>query len=269
MSARAVPAFWTGAIILALIGLAASAGRTISVVDGLRGPQPAPELSRLDEYNTRGLAMVLGVRPGTREYEDGMAQIRRFLGKFNRYPVTTLLHVVPAALFALLAPFQFSRRIRSRHIRVHRWSGRVLVAIAIPIGLTGLFFGLFVPFAGLLEASGVAVFGALFLFAVVRAVVAIRRKDIATHREWMIRMFAIAIGVSTVRLVGFPLLLLTRKGPEAWFGHSIWLGFGLTLVAAELWIAATRRRPAAPAIAVALLNGQSLPAPRSGTYVGT
>ena len=183
---------WTGAIILALIGLAASAGRTFSVVEGLRGPQPAPEMSRLDENSTRLLARMLGVRPGTQEYEDGMAQNRRFLGKFNRYPATTLLHVVPAALFALLAPLQFSRRIRSRHIRVHRWSGRVLVAIAIPIGITGLFFGLFMPFAGLLEASGVAVFGALFLFAVVRAVVAIRHKDVATHREWMIRMFAIA-----------------------------------------------------------------------------
>lgn len=245
-------AIWTGAIILALIGVAASVGRTISVVEGLRGPQPAPELSRLDENNTRLLAKMLGVQPGTFEYEDGMVQIRRFLGKFNRYPVPTLLHVVPAALFALLAPLQFSRRIRTRHIRVHRWSGRVLVAIALPIGITGLIFGLFMPFAGLLEASGVAVFGAFFLFALVRAVVAIRHKDVANHREWMIRMFSIAIGVSTVRLVGFPLLLLTRKGPEAWFGHSIWLGFGLTLLAAELWIAATR-----------------LPSPQSGTHVNT
>lgn len=125
------------------------------------------------------------------------------------------------------------------------------------------------PFAGLLEASGVAVFGALFLFAVVRAVVAIRRRDVATHREWMIRMFAIAIGVSTVRLAGFPLLLLTRKGPEAWFGHSIWIGFGLTLAVAELWIAATRRRPAAPPFAVALPDGQSLQARWSGSRVNT
>lgn len=69
---------------------------------------------------------------------------------------------------------------------------------------------------------------------------AIRRRDVEHHREWMIRMFAIAIDVSVVRITGTVLGALTREGPEAWFGQSVWIGFVITLALAELWIHRTR-----------------------------
>ena len=213
----------------------------------LQSPErPRPALSRFDSLNVINSAPIYGAVPGSAEYAEIETETRRFLGKFSRHPGATLLHILPAAVFLILAPFQFSRRIRARNIRVHRWSGRLLVTIAIPIGLTGLFFGLFMPFSGLLEASAIAVFGGLFLFALTRAVIAIRRGDVAHHREWMIRMFAVAIGVSTVRLAGIGFALATREPPSVWFGQSVWVGFALTLIAAELWIRGTRPRPLTP-----------------------
>lgn len=232
---------WITVVVLAAVGLVAALGRTWGVVEGIRGPQPAPALSRLDEWNLRGTAVLLDAEPGTAAHERFLAESRTMLGKFNRHPWATLLHVAPAAVFMVLAPLQFSRRIRSRHVRWHRWSGRLLVALGVPIGLTGLYFGVLMPFGGLTEATGIAFFGLIFLFALVRAFVAIRRRDTATHREWMIRMFAIAVGVSAVRLAGSIFLLTTREGPVAWFGYTVWIGFSATLVAAELWIRATRR----------------------------
>jgi hypothetical protein len=44
------------------------------------------------------------------------------------------------------------------------------------------------------------VFGLWFLACLVLAVRAIRRDDIVHHRRWMIRAFAIAIGVGTIRI---------------------------------------------------------------------
>lgn len=238
---------WAAVIILALIGVLASVGRGISMKQVLQSPErPRSGLSRFDSMNVVHSAPIYGAAPGSARYREIEAETRRFVGKFSRYPGTTLLHILPAALFLALAPFQFSRRIRARNIRVHRWSGRLLVAIAIPIGLTGLFFGLFIPFSGAIEASAIAVFGALFLFALARAVIAIRSGDVARHREWMIRMFAVAIGVSTVRLAGIAFALATGEGPSVWFGQSVWVGFALTVVAAELWIRGTRPRPVAP-----------------------
>lgn len=232
---------WATVILLAAIGFIASVARGAGVIASVYLTDgPPPELSRIDRGNIRFMAALFRVDPGSEILRDVEEQNRRMLGKFNRVPTVTLLHVVPAALFMLLAPLQFSRRIRSRHRRWHRWSGRALVALALPIGLSGLFFGLVMPFAGLRESSAIALFGALFLFATGRAFVAIRARDVERHREWMIRMFAVAIGVSVVRLVGSVWAAITLQGPDAWFGYSVWTGFGVTVAAAELWIRRTR-----------------------------
>jgi len=255
-SNRAVAAaLWTVAVVLAFIGVLASFGRGVSVMQLLQSEQrPRPELSRFDSLNIVNSAPIYGARAGSAEFQTIERDTRRFTRKFSEYPGATLLHILPAALFMLLAPFQFSRSIRARHIRVHRWSGRLLVALAIPIGVSALFFGLFMPFSGVVEASAIGFFGGLFLFSVAQAFIAIRRRDVARHREWMIRMLGIALGVSTVRLVGIALALLTREGPHVWFGLSVWLGFALTLAVAELWIRGTRPR-AVPELAPAPVTG--------------
>jgi uncharacterized membrane protein YozB (DUF420 family) len=50
------------------------------------------------------------------------------------------------------------------------------------------------------EASAAVVFGLWFLTCLVLAVRAIRRDDIVHHRRWMIRAFAIGIGIGTTRI---------------------------------------------------------------------
>ena len=239
----AFAALWSAVVVLVLLGLAASAGRSISVFQLLQSPAGSrPALSPYDSASLASAIPLYGAQPGTARYAEIEADSRRMVRKFGEFPRTTLMHVLPGALFLLLAPLQFSRRIRTSNLRLHRWSGRLLVALAIPIGLTGLFFGLINPFGGPLEAVVIAVVGTFFLFALARAVIAIRRREISTHREWMIRVFAIALGVSVVRLVGLAIVLITGGRPALWFAHSVWIGFFLTLAVAELWIRGTRPR---------------------------
>jgi uncharacterized membrane protein len=142
-----------------------------------------------------------------------------------------------------LAPLQFSPRVRSRFIQFHRWSGRLLVLAAITAASTGLFFGLFIPFAGPGESVPIALFGGLLLYALLKAVVAIRGRQVARHREWMIRAFALALAISTVRIVGAVLDLTVTPagfGPRPMFVVAIWTGWVTTLGAAEIWIRYTR-----------------------------
>ncbi len=124
----------------------------------------------------------------------GYARLEAFLDsatrKFSIYPVTTLLHVLPGALILALGLLQFSRRVRSRHPALHRVSGRVLLSLALVFVFASFFFGLFDPYGGALEASATVLFGGFLLFAGARAYAAIRRRDIARHREWMIRTSA-------------------------------------------------------------------------------
>ena len=222
---------WSGVIVLTLIGVVASIGRGLFVDDmGVR-MEPARERV-LDSFRREDPF------PAQRASE-----VHRFDSRFAAHPVMTLLHVLAGGVFLILALFQFSPRIRRRHVRFHRWSGRFLVLIAFLAVVSGAFFGIRIPFSGRAEAGIIAFVAASFLFSMSLAVVAIKRHEVARHREWMIRSFAMAIGVSTVRVVGLALdLTLTPAGvsPAEVFVHSLWIGWVLTLGAAELWIRYTR-----------------------------
>jgi len=85
-------------------------------------------------------------------------------------------------------------------------------------------------------------FGAIFTFALARAFYHIRRKDIASHREWMIRAFSLASGVASIRIFIGLMQGFGGLGLEEVFATSFWLGFSVNLLVAETWINVTRPR---------------------------
>jgi uncharacterized membrane protein len=226
-----VRALWLGVALLVTIGLFSVVGR---------GVFPGDFSTRADPFRQRVLDAFHRQDPlaSTRP-----AELDRFDRRFAAAPLVTMLHILPGGLLLVLAPLQFSSRIRNRHIRFHRWSGRVLVGAAVVSALAGLYFGLLMPYGGLGEVAAITLFGGILLVSVILAVAAVRRGEIALHREWTIRAFAIVLGISMVRVVG-PLfdLALTPAGlpPRELFVLSLWTGWTLTLAAGELWIRYTR-----------------------------
>jgi uncharacterized membrane protein len=226
-------ALWCCVALLVIVGVGAGVGRGVFHADFA---------TRVDPFREHVLGALHREDPFLSQRSKELDRVDR---RFAVNPLATLLHVLPGAMFLILAPLQFSSRIRDRYIQFHRWSGRVLVLAAFVVAIPGLYFGLLIPYGGLGEVTAVAVFGGLFVFAVGRAFLAIRTRQVARHREWMIRAFAIAIGISTVRVVGAIFdLALTPAGirPPAVFVFSLWTGWCLTLGAGELWIRYTRPR---------------------------
>jgi uncharacterized membrane protein len=236
-------ALWCGVALLVIVGVGAVIGR---------GVFPSDFATRADPVRERVLAAFHREDPLVARRAEELDQ---FDGRFADNPVLTRLLILAGGIFLILAPLQFSSRVRSRHIQLHRWSGRFLMAAAFVAALAGLYFGLRMPYGGLGEVTAIVFFGLLFMVAVGRAFVAIRRHQVARHREWMIRAFAIAIGISTVRVVGavfdFALTPVGLRPPDL-FALSLWTGWAVTLGAGELWIGYTRpcnRPEAVPASA--------------------
>jgi uncharacterized membrane protein len=126
---------------------------------------------------------------------------------------------------------------RSKHLGLHRCLGRVLVICALIAGTYGLIATVTLPaFGGISSETAAWFFGVLFLFALLRAFWCVRNKKIALHREWMVRAFAIGLGIGTQRLFLFVLIPTTGQGLEAVFGSGLWLGFSINLLIAEVWI---------------------------------
>lgn len=168
---------------------------------------------------------------------------------FARHRALTLLHILPGFLFMTIGPLQFSSRIRSRMLRWHRWCGRVFVAAGMVIGFSALIMSFQMAIGGANETAATTLFALVFLFALTKAFLHIRRREIAQHREWMIRAFAIGLAVATIRpIVGlfFAFSRITHQTPREFFGIAFWIGFTLHLIAAEAWINYTRPRLGVP-----------------------
>ncbi len=164
-----------------------------------------------------------------------------FDARYIQHPWVSLLHIVPGVLFLTFAPLQFVARIRRRRISIHRGSGRILatcVAISAVLALVANF--LFPAFGGISTQSAVVFLSVLLLFSLSMAIRHILRKEVRQHREWMIRTFAAAMSVATQRIFLILLRSLMGLSLEEAFGAAFWLGIGVNLVVAEVWVNYTR-----------------------------
>lgn len=161
---------------------------------------------------------------------------------FAKKPVLTLAHIIPALLLVVLVPFQFSRSFRDRHIRIHRWLGRIIMSLALVIGVSALAL-IRHPIGGPTEVAAILCFDGIFLLALTKAFLYIRRGQVELHREWVIRAMSVALGVATVRpvmAIFFATSRLTGLALKDFFGIAFWIGFTMTYIAAEAWIRYTR-----------------------------
>ena len=211
-------AVWVVVILLAAIGVAVAVRRAAQLLPILLNGYAAPA-------------------PATNPVA---AQYAALDGLFARYPALTLVHILPGMLFMVLGPIQLSARIRRRNRQLHRVLGRVYMACALVIGVTALVMSVGMPaIGGVVQAAATTVFAIYFLFALGRAFWHIRRREIAAHRAWMIRAFAIGLAVATIRpIIGlfFATSGLSGLGPGQFFGIAFWIGFLLHLLVAEFWL---------------------------------
>lgn len=163
---------------------------------------------------------------------------------FARHAALTLIHILPGALFLVLGTLQFMPSIRKNHLQFHRWSGRFLVILGLVIGTTALIMSYKMNIGGPNETAATTLYAIVFLICLVKAYLFIRRKNVTRHREWMIRAYAVALGVATTRPIVGMFFGFRRLAPHEFFGIAFWLGFTITFLAGEVWIDYTRYRVA-------------------------
>ena len=164
-----------------------------------------------------------------------------FNGRFAQHPVLTLLHILPGLIFCILGPLQFATKIRRNYPTFHKWSGRVYVVAGIFIGISALILVYVLGLAGIAETVNVTLFASLFLIFLGLAVYRIRRREVAAHREWMIRAFALGLASASLRLIFLIVTAVSDFSFAESFLIALWISFPLHLVIAELWIIIGRR----------------------------
>ena len=115
-----------------------------------------------------------------------------------------LPHALAGCCALLLGPMQFSDRLRSRFLGLHRIVGRIYVAGVFVLAPLGTYIQYFEERMGGSREFSVAagVDAALLMITTGIAFAFIRKGKIQQHRQWMTRSFAVALVFLEVRVVG-------------------------------------------------------------------
>lgn len=164
------------------------------------------------------------------------------------FPLPVIIHIVTAFFYSVVGAWQFSPALR--RMPWHRRAGRLLAPLGIGAALSGIYMTLFYPAAPenhelllvfrLLFGGGMAVSIGLGIWAI------IVQRDVATHRAWMMRGYALGLGAASQMVI---FLSLAPLGKPDSFVSALMMGaaWAINLGVAEWVIRRERRVRFAPA----------------------
>lgn len=115
------------------------------------------------------------------------------------YYASLVVHALPAGLTLIIGPWQFVPRLRARFPRLHRVMGRVYLISVVAASAAA-------AYASAVTKSGFALQVAFYLLIVAwlytaaKAYRTIRRREVALHRIWMVRNYALTFAAVTLRV---------------------------------------------------------------------
>jgi uncharacterized membrane protein len=162
-----------------------------------------------------------------------------------------LPHGIAGACAFVLAPMQFSDRLRQRYAKLHRVSGRVYVAGAFIAGLMGIYIQVIQHRMGapLSFTMVAATHGTLWMLTTGIAFALILKRKIPQHRQWMTRSFFVGPGVFLGARVVLGVTGLEKMGPAA-VETVVYMCLAFSIVLADIVLQVQeqqRSRPAARA----------------------
>jgi hypothetical protein len=155
---------------------------------------------------------------------------------FSSHAALTMMHIVPAGIFVLLAAGVLLRRSSILWLESAFFLfGAITAATAYAMNAYAI--------GGAIERSAVLIFNTWFLFSLIRAYVFHLSGDAVNKRIWMTRAVGILLGIATTRpVIGFFFATSgkTHMTPSQFFGIAFWIGFSINAIAVELWLRSKR-----------------------------
>lgn len=158
-----------------------------------------------------------------------------------------LLHITCGMTALLIGPWQFSNRLRSRHLTLHRFMGRTYL-IAIALGAIAALNLAWTTTLGWAWGFALAMLAVAWLTTSGMAFYAIRRRQIPIHKEWMVRSYIVTFGFVTFRI-------FNNYGPTSHLQPAIdrsitivWASWVLPLLVTEVILQLRRMRAQSPAM---------------------
>lgn len=146
-------------------------------------------------------------------------------------------HILLGGVALMIGWVQFSEKIRSRNLSLHRNLGKLYVIAAVISGICGFYIA-FNATGGLITTLGFMSLAVVWIFTTLKAYFAIRNGDIQLHQGMMIYSYAACFAAVTLR-IWLPLLTAIIGDFTVAYRIVAWLCWVPNMVFAYFWV---RRR---------------------------
>lgn len=150
-------------------------------------------------------------------------------------------HVIIAAIILIIGLFQIHPTFGLRWRKVHRLMGKIYVGgILFFSAPGGLVMSLFINRGPVVQASFIFQCSLWFVFTWL-AYVRIRQRDIQSHRQWILRSFALTLAAITLRVYVFLGSWSFDLAQPTAYGTIAWLSWVPNLLICEMYLRTSSR----------------------------
>ena len=146
-------------------------------------------------------------------YDFPYLQIKGNLPSETYWSTAFYTHVGSGGVALGIGWIQFWKKFRLNNIRRHRLLGKIYVTSILVFASTSGQYLAWYASEGFGAQLGFACLSAVWFYSTLKAYLAIRKNDIITHRQWMMRSYAITLAAVTLR-IWFPLFEFGLEFPR-------------------------------------------------------
>jgi uncharacterized membrane protein len=166
----------------------------------------------------------------------GFLRIKQEYIDIDQWRIAFFIHVY-ASMWVLFAGFtQFSKKLLKNNPRLHRILGYIYVADVLLItGPAGLLMGFYAN-GGTFSRVAFVLLAILWIFFTAMALIKAKQKKFKSHRNYMIRSYALTLSALTLRAWKYAITNTMTLPPMDVYRVVAWLGWLGNLVVAEYLI---------------------------------
>lgn len=145
---------------------------------------------------------------------------------------TFYIHIIFGGVALLLGWLQFSSKLRSRNVKIHRHIGKIYVVSALFSSFSGFYIALFAD-GGFRASLGFSCLSVIWFCTTLMAYLAIRNQKILNHQVLMVYSYAACFAAVTLR-IWLPILILIIGQYSTAYIVVAWLSWIPNLLVAYL-----------------------------------
>jgi uncharacterized membrane protein len=171
-------------------------------------------------------------------FEDGVGflRIKKWIIHNNVWKTAFYVHVITSCVCLFAGFTQFSNRLLKNSPKLHRTVGwTYIVTVLLLSGPSGFIMSLYAN-GGLPSKLAFTLLSVLWMYFTLKAFLSAKERNIADHRKFMIRSYALTLSAVTLRAWKFAIALTLRPHPMDVYMIVAWLGWVPNLLIAEWYI---------------------------------